>query len=177
MSELRLGLNGRALVFSDGPPYCLVCGRRPFATRSVAFSDPEFAARATEGVNTFLRFIHPMLANVNRWRLVSFEVDAPVCLRHYWRGRWGEIGAIALFILAIAGFLALGIAGKLPKGATGTGSALKALFLTLSFLGAYLLWKRSRPPRVLPCEARRETAENIIFTYPDGAPTRRFKTG
>src|SRR5437667_7057303 len=113
--ELRLGLSGRKLVFPGGAPYCLICGKRPFGTRAQAFRDADYAERRTEVANALLRRVHPLLAWVNRARLVKFKIEAPLCFRHYWKGRGLDVAVIALFVLATAGLVWLGVKGKLPS--------------------------------------------------------------
>lgn len=168
--ELRLGLEDRRLVFPNGAPYCLVCGRRPAGTRTLAFKDVDYANRQTEGANLLLQRVHPLLAWANRARLVTFKIEAPLCLRHRWRGRGLEIGVIAFFILATAALVWLGLKGRLPSGPSETGSLLKGLLIAIVLVPGYLLWKKGRKAPVLPCEVRRESPSSIVLTYPDGAP-------
>ena len=86
-AELRLGLSGRALVFGDGAPYCLVCGARPFGRRSIPCRDADYARRKSQNLNSILEWLNPALAYFNWRRKVSFAIDAPLCVRHFWRAR------------------------------------------------------------------------------------------
>jgi hypothetical protein len=163
--ELRLGLSGRSLIFPDGAAFCLVCGRRPFGTRAQAFRDADYAERRTEVANLLLKRVHPLLAWVNRARLVTFKIDAPLCFRHYWKGRGFDVAVIVVFVLATAGLLALGLKGKLPSGPSEVGSLLKGLLIALVLIPGFLFWRRGRRPPILPCDARRESPERVVLTY------------
>lgn len=169
MGELRLRLQGRAPVF-DGPRYCLACGARPFGTRTVKFRDVAYAQQRTELANQILRRVHPVLAWVNRARLTSFKLDAPVCLRHYWKGRGAEIVAILLFLAAATALVWLGLKGKLPDHPNEVGSILKGLLIAVVAAPGYLLWKRGRGGPVLPCDGRREAPDRILLVYPGEPP-------
>lgn len=172
-SELRLGLSGRSLTFPNGAPYCLVCGRRPFGTRTLGFKDTEYAGRKTEAANLLLQRVHPLLAWANRARLVSFKLDVPLCFRHTWRGRGLEIGVIGTFLLATAAVVWLGVLGKLPRGATEVGSILKALLLSIVLVPGVILWNKGRRRPVLPCDVRRESETEVVLTYPGEPPLPR----
>lgn len=169
MGDLRLQLRDRAPVF-DGPPFCLACGRRPFGTRTVKFRDVAWAQQKTELANQLLQRVHPLLAWANRARLTSFKLDAPVCFRHYWKGRGAEIVAILLFLGAAAGLLWLGWKGRLPDHPNELGSLLKGLLIAVFAAPGYLLWKRGRGGPVLPCEGRREAPDRVLLVYPGEPP-------
>src|SRR5260221_301532 len=126
MGDLRLGLSGRALVFADGRPFCLVCGARPFARRSIPCKDADYALKKSQTLNSILEWMNPALAYLNWRRKVSFSIDAPMCLRHFWRGLWGEFLVIGLLIAAVIGIFTLWWKDKLPAGPSGTGALLKA---------------------------------------------------
>ncbi|HXX93139.1 MAG TPA: hypothetical protein VEN81_05865 [Planctomycetota bacterium] len=171
--ELKLRLSGRTLAFPGGAPWCLVCGRRPFGLRTAAFKDPDYASRRTEGANLVLQRIHPLLAWANRARLVTFKVEAPVCFRHYWRGRGAEVAGLGLFALALGGFLWLGLKGRLPDHPGEMGSLLKGFLVVIVTVPGFLLWRWRRKSPLLPCDARRETPEELILVYPGRAPRPR----
>ena len=171
--DLRLGLSERTLIFPGGAPYCLVCGRRPFGTRTLSFKDAEYAGKQTEVANVLLQKVHPLLAWANRARLVSFKVDVPLCFRHVWRGRGLEIAVLGTFLLAVAAVIGLGVSGKLPRGATETGSLLKGLLIAIVVVPGYFLFTRGRRKPVLPCEVRRESRESVLLSYPGEAPQAR----
>ncbi len=168
--ELRLGLSGRSLVFPGGAPFCLVCGRRPFGTRTLGFKDTEYAERRTEVANVFLKRVHPLLAWANRARLATCKVDAPLCFRHFWRGRGLEIGVPALFVAAAAAIVILGLKGKLPSSELA-GSLLKGLLIAVVLVPGLVLWFRGRRKPVVPCEARREGPDRVVLLY-EGDPPR-----
>jgi hypothetical protein len=170
-NELRLGLSGRALVFPGGTAWCLVCGRSPFGLRSVAFKDPDYAARRTETANLLLQRVHPLLAWANRARLVTFKVDAPVCLRHYWRGRGAEIAGLLIFLAILVAFVWLGLKGMLPESPDGKGSLMKGFLVVVVAVPGFILWKWGRKARLLDCEARREAPDQVVLVY-EGAPPR-----
>jgi hypothetical protein len=167
--ELRLGCRGRALLFPEGRPFCLVCGRRPLGTRTLAFKDVEYADRKTQVANLLLRRVHPLLAWFNRSRHVTFRIDAPLCLRHYWRGRILDVAVIALFLAAAAAVIGLGLAGKLPRGPSDVGSLLKGALIAIVLVPGVLVWTRARKGPVLPCEVRRAGEDAIVLTYKDEA--------
>jgi hypothetical protein len=171
--ELKLGLSGRRVIFPDGRPFCLVCGATPRGLRRVSFKDPEFAERATEGVNLLLQHVHPALAWANKTRLVRFDFEAPLCFRHLWKGRLGEILVIGLFLVCLALFVVLWLKGRLPNQANLTGSYLKTILVSIPVLGAWLLWKRSVRKPLLPCQAKRLSKEMIVLSYPESAPRAR----
>ena len=168
--ELELGLSGRTLVFGDREPFCLVCGRRPYGTRTVGFKDVQYAERETQAVNVFLRFIHPLLAYLNRARHVSFEVEAPLCFRHFWRGREGELAVTGLLVAGGTVLAVLAWQGRLPAGSSGTGSFIKGALVGLLVLGAWLAWRRGKGRAILPCQARRESRDRVVLTYDGDAP-------
>src|ERR1043166_1421597 len=161
--ELRLGLSGRTLIFPDGDPFCLACGRRPFGVRLQAYKDPEFAERRTEGANFLLRRIHPLLAWANRARLVTFKIEAPVCFRHYWKGRGLDVAAVALLLAAMGALVWLGIKGKLPRAPGEIGSILKGLLIAIVLVPGFFLWRKGRGAIILPCQARREAPARLLF--------------
>jgi hypothetical protein len=171
--ELRLGLSGRTPVFDDGPPFCLACGRRPVGTRLVAFKDVEYANRATEGVNTLLGWVHPALAWANRERLVSFKIDAPVCLRHQLAGRWIDLGVAAFAAAALVTLVVLTLRGILPRRPGELGGFLKAGLVILPIAGAWAAVRFRSKRGVLPCTGRRESRERIVLEYEGEAPSRR----
>ena len=172
-NELRLGLSGRALVFPGGAPWCLVCGRRPFGLRAVAFKDPDYAEKRTQTANLLLQRLHPILAWANRARLVSFKIDAPFCFRHYWRGRWAEIVGVLFFAAILGGFLWLGLKWKLPEGPNEMGSMMKGFLVVSVAVPGFIFWKWGRKRRLLACEARRETPDQVVLVYESAAPRPR----
>jgi hypothetical protein len=172
-NELRLGLAGRTLAFPGGAPWCLVCGRRPFATRTAAFKDPEYASRRTETANLLLQRVHPVLAWANRARLVTFKIEAPVCFRHYWRGRGAEVAGLALFAAVLVGFLWLGVKGRLPDHPNELGALLKGFLVAVVAVPGFLLWRWGRKSPLLPCEARREAPDRLLLLYEGPAPRPR----
>ena len=169
-NELRLGLSGRALVFPGGTAWCLICGRRPFSLRTAAFKDPDYAARRTETANLLLQRVHPLLAWVNKARLVSFKIDAPVCFRHYWRGRGPEVTGIALLVAVLTGLVWLGMKGRLPAEPNHLGSIMKGLLVAVVAIPGFLAWRWGRTSPLLPCEARREGPDQILLIYGGKAP-------
>jgi hypothetical protein len=168
--ELRLGLDGRRVVFPDGRRFCLACGGRPRATRTVSFTDAEFAARQTAGANTLLNLVHPALGWANRERMVSFKIDAPVCLVHFLAGRVLDLSLIAFFLAALAGLFILTAAGVLPRKEGEVGAALKAGLVALPILSAYFAHRFRSKRAALPCAGRRESKDRIVLTYEGGAP-------
>ncbi len=171
--ELRLGLAGRALVFADGRPFCLVCGRRPFARRTLPFRDAEYALRKSRSLNSLLEWVHPLLAFLNWRRRVGFSVDAPLCFRHFWRGLLGEFAVIGVFVAAVAALIVLWAKGKLPSGPSETGAWLKAGLIAILLVGGWLLSRLGQAPPVLPCEIKRLTDDKVALLYPNGVPTPR----
>jgi len=168
--ELRLELSGRAVVFPDGRPFCLACGRRPFSTRMVAFKDPDYADRRTEGANTILGWVHPALAWANRERLVSFKIDAPVCWIHFLRGRELDLAMTALFAAALGTLVLLSVQGVIPRRPGDLGAALKAGLVAFPILGAWFAVRFRSKRALLPCEGRRESKDRVVLTYPAGVP-------
>lgn len=173
--ELRLGLSGRKVVFPEGAPFCLVCGKRPFGLRTQAFRDAEFAERRTEVANTLLRRVHPLLAWANRARLVTFKIEAPVCFRHYWKGRMLDVAVLVLFVAALSALVWLGSKGRLPSAPGEMGSLLKGALVALVLVPGFLLWRKGRGQTILPCEARREASDRVVLLYPDSAPRNMIK--
>jgi hypothetical protein len=171
-AELRLGLSGRALVFGDGGPFCLVCGKRPFARRSIPCQDPDYARRKSQNLNSILEWMNPALAYFNWRRKVSFSIDAPLCFRHFWRGLVGEFVVIGVFAAAVAGLFVLWLKDRLPSGPSATGAWLKAGLIGILLGGGWLLSRLGKPRALLPCEVKRESDQRILLIYPAGAPTR-----
>jgi hypothetical protein len=172
-AELRLGLSGRALVFGDGAPFCLVCGSRPFARRSIACKDADYALRKSQNLNSLLEWVNPALAYFNWRRKVSFSIDAPMCIRHFWRGLLGEflvIGALAAALVALA---VLWWKGKLPAGPSGAGALMKAGLVGIVLGGGWLISRLGKPRALLPCDVKREADNRVLLIYPDGIPSRR----
>ena len=167
-TEVRLGIAGRTLVFPDGKPFCLGCGRRPVALRAASFRDVDYADRRAEGLNLVLNRIHPLLGWANRTRYVSVKVDVPVCWRHVLKGRALDLAAVALAVAAIGTLLYLGLTGVLPRRPGEMGQVLKAGLLASVVFGGWFTWRyRSKAP-LLPCSVRRESPDRLVFDYPDG---------
>lgn len=171
--ELRLGLAGRALVFRDGPPFCLVCGARPFARRSIPCSDGDYAMRKSQNLNSILEWVNPALAYMNWRRKASFAIDAPVCFRHFWRGLLGEFLVIGALIAAMATLIVFWAKGRLPSGPSNTGAWLKAGLIGIVAVGGWLLSRLGRPQPLLPCAVKREADDRVLLLYPADIPTRR----
>lgn len=163
---IALGLSGDQLIFPDGRPFCLVCGRRPLGTRVVRFRDPDFADRETRPLNTLLQFVHPLLGQLNTARLVSFEFGAPLCWRHLGRGLAPDIAALAAFVLVVAGLVLLALKGA-DRG------YLKLGLVAAVILAGFFFVRRGRRRPKLPCVALRETRERVILVYAGGAPRPR----
>ena len=172
-AELRLGLAGRALIFGDGAPFCLVCGRRPFASRTLPCRDSDYARRKSQNLNSILEWMNPALAYFNWRRKVSFSIDAPLCLRHYWRGLAGEFAVIGVFVAALAGLFFLWRTDRLPTGPSNAGAWLKAGLVGILLGGGWLLSRLGRPRPVLPCEVKRESDDRVVLVYPDAVPPRQ----
>lgn len=172
-AELRLGLSGRALVFSDGPPFCLVCGAKPFGRRSLACRDADYARRKSQNLNSILEWFNPALAYFNWRRKVSFSIDAPLCIRHFWRGLVGEFLVIGVLIAAVAAILVLGLQGRLPSGPSNLGAWLKAGLVGIVLGGGWLISRIGKPRPVIPCEVKRESDDRVVLVYPGAAPCRR----
>jgi hypothetical protein len=172
-AELRLGLSGRALVFGDGEPYCLVCGRRPFARRTLPCRDSDYARRKSQNLNSLLEWLNPALAYFNWRRKSAFSIDAPLCFRHFWRGLFGEAVVIGLFAVAVVALFVLWWQGRLPSGPSLTGAWLKAALVGILLAGGWLLSRLGKPRPVLPCDVRRETDDRVLLLYPGDLPTRR----
>lgn len=172
-AELRLGLSGRALVFSDGAPFCLVCGARPFGRRSIPCRDADYARRKSQNLNSILEWMNPALAYLNWRRKVSFSIDAPLCLRHFWRGLAGEFLVIGTLLAAMAAILVLWAKGKLPTGSSETGAWLKGGLIAIVLGGGWLMSRFGKPRPVLPCEVKRESDDRVVLVYPSTPPLRR----
>ena len=172
-SELRLGFSDGDLVFSDGGPFCLVCGRRPFRSRIVSFKDNEYAERQAGAVSTVLETIHPMLGGLNKLRMASFSFAAPLCLLHYWRGRFLELTATVLYVLTAISVVVLYFLDLLPVWFSAGERALKGVAVGFVVLGAILFLRRSGTREILPCEVRRGSKTDLILIYNREAPRRR----
>ena len=171
--ELKLGLSGRALVFRDGPPFCLVCGARPFGRRSLACSDADYARRKSQNLNSILEWLNPALAYFNWRRKMSFSIDAPLCFRHFWRGLAGEFLVIGALVAAFAGLIVLWAKGWLPTGPSEAGALMKAGLVGIVLGGGWLISRVGKPRPLLPCAVKRESDERVVLVYPDGAPARK----
>ena len=171
-AELRLGLSGRALVFGDGAPYCLVCGARPFGRRSIPCKDADYARRKSQNLNSILEWLNPALAYFNWRRKVTFSIDAPLCIRHFWRGLAGEFLVIGALLAAFAALFVLWAKDKLPSGPTGTGAWLKAGLVGIVLGGGWLISRLGKPRPVLPCDVKRESDDRVVLIYPSDAPKR-----
>ncbi|MBI3855033.1 MAG: hypothetical protein HY293_05015 [Planctomycetes bacterium] len=170
--ELRLGLSGRSLVFGDGAPFCLVCGARPFARRSIPCSDADYARRKSQNLNSILEWLNPVLAYLNWRRKMSFSIDAPLCLRHFWRGLAGEFLVLGALAAAIAGIFVLWAKDKLPSGPSGMGAWLKAGLIGIVLGGGWLISRLGKPRPILPCDVKRETDDRVLLVYPEAVPKR-----
>lgn len=170
--ELRLGLSGRALVFRDGAPFCLVCGAKPFGRRSIPCRDADYARRKSQNLNSILEWFNPALAYFNWRRKMSFAIDAPLCIRHFWRGLTGDFLVIGALAAAVAGLVVLWAMGKLPSGPSHAGAWMKAGLVAIVLVGGGLVSRLGRPRALLPCEVKRESDERVLLIYPGGAPTR-----
>src|SRR5882672_25801 len=169
-AELRLGLSGRALDFSGAGPYCLVCGAKPFAHRTIPCRDTDYALRKTRDLNSLLEWVNPALAYFNWRRKAAFSIDAPLCFRHFWRGLLGEFLVIGVFVAALVAVVVFWFKGRLSSGPSETGFFLKAGLIGIFLVGSWLLSRRPGGP-VLPCEIRRESDTRVVLRYPDGLPT------
>ena len=174
-ADLLLGLSGRTLAFAEGRPYCLVCGARPFARRALPFKDSDYAMRKSRDLNSLLEWVNPVLAYLNWRRKVGFVIDAPLCLRHFWRGLLGEFLVIGAFLAAVAAIAALWWKGRLPSGPSETGFLLKGGLIAIFLVGGWLLSRRGPGRPVLPCQVKRESETRVVLTYPDGVPTPHTK--
>ena len=171
-AELRLGLSGRALVFGDGPPFCLVCGARPFGRRSLPCRDADYARRKSQNLNSILEWFNPALAYFNWRRKMSFSIDAPLCFRHFWRGLAGEFVVLGLLAAAIVTLFVLWARGTLPSGSSTLGAWLKAGLVAIVLGGSWLVSRVGRPRPLLPCEVKRESDDRVVLVYPGEAPRR-----
>lgn len=172
-AELRLGLSGRALVFPEGRPFCLVCGAPPFARRTVPCRDGDYALRTSRDLNSLLEWINPALAYFNWRRKAAFSIDAPLCFRHFWRGLLGEFVVIGAFVIALVALVIAWAKGKLPSGPSETGALLKGGLIAIFLVGGWLLSRFGPRAPVLPCAVKRETETRIVLVYPDGFPAPR----
>jgi len=172
-AELRLGLSGRALVFGDGAPFCLVCGARPFGRRAIPCRDADYARRKSQNLNSILEWLNPALAYFNWRRKVSFSIDAPLCVRHFWRGLAGEFLVIGALAAAIAGLFVLWAKGKLPSGPSEMGAWLKGGLVAIVLVGGWLISRLGKPRPLLPCEVKRESDDRVVLIYPASPPVRR----
>ena len=171
--ELRLGLTGRALAFPDGRPFCLVCGRKPFACRTLPFRDAEYAIRKSQNLNSLLEWFHPVLAFLNFRRKLGFSIEAPLCFRHYWRGLIGEFLVIGIFLAAMATVLILYWKGAISSGPSETGAMLKGGLIGILILGGWVLARLGKGKPVLNCDVKRESDTRVLLVYPDGVPAPR----
>ena len=172
-AELRLGLSGRALVFGDGAPFCLVCGGRPFGRRSIPCRDADYARRKSQNLNSILEWLNPALAYFNWRRKVSFAIDAPLCVRHFWRGLAGDFLVIGALLAAVSALFILWVKGKLPAGPSGMGAWLKGGLVGIVLGGGWLISRVGKPRPVLPCEVKRESDDRVVLIYPADVPIRR----
>ncbi len=172
-AELRLGLSGRALAFADGRPFCLVCGARPFARRTLPCRDGDYAMRKSRDLHSILEWINPALAYFNWRRKAAFSIDAPLCFRHFWRGLLGEFLVIGAFVAALGALAYFWAKGKLPSGPSETGALLKGGLIAIFLVGGWLLSRRAPPAPVLPCQVKRESETRVVLVYPDGIPMPR----
>lgn len=169
-TDLRLGLSGRDLSFPDSRPFCLVCGGRPFARRTLPFKDADYAMRKSRDLNSILEWINPALAYFNWRRKAAFAIDAPLCFRHFWRGLLGEFLIIGAFIAALAAIVVLWFKDKLPAGPSGTGALLKGGLIAIFLVGGWLLSRRGPGRPVLPCDVKRESDTQVLLVYRNGVP-------
>lgn len=170
-ADLRLGLSGTALDFGATKPYCLVCGAKPFARRTLPFRDPDYAMRKSRDLNSLLEWLNPALAYFNWRRKVGFSIQAPLCFRHFWRGLLGEFLVIGAFLAALAALVVLWVRGKLPAGPSEAGGLLKFGLIAILLVGGWLLSRRGPGRPVLPCDVKRESDHRVLLVYPNGAPT------
>lgn len=171
--ELKLGFSGGNLVFPDGRPFCLVCGRRPFKSRPVSAKDQDYAERQAGTVNAVLETLHPVLGGLNRLRVAAFSFEAPLCILHYWKGRYTQLATTVLFVLGLSAVAVLYFFDLLPAWIAKDGRALKGIALGIVVLGAFLFLRRSKVPDLLPCEIRRESKQTLILSYEREAPRPR----
>ena len=169
--DLRLGLSGRELKFDAVPPYCLVCGARPFANRTLPFKDPDYAMKKSQNLNSILEWMNPALAYFNWRRKVAFEIDAPLCFRHFWRGLVGEFLVIGVFLAALAAVIVFWWKGKLPTGPNDWGALMKGGLIAIFLVGGWLISRRGPGKPVLPCDVKRDGDVRVILRYPEGPPT------
>ena len=160
-------------MFPDGGAFCLVCGRRPFRGRVISVIDNEYAERQAGTANAVLQTIHPILGGLNKLRMATFSFDAPLCLLHYWRGRYMELAAMVLYLLAAIGVVMMCFLDLLPAWISEGGRALKGVAIGFVILGAFLFLRRLGKREILPCKVRRESKERIILVYEREAPRRR----
>lgn len=170
--ELRLGLEERTLRFPDGRPFCLACGRRPTGTRLASFRDVAYAEKAGAGVNTLLGWVHPGLAWANRERQITFKFEAPLCSRHRMSGRWPDLVLLILFIALLGLMMVLSWRGVLPRKPGEPGSLLKGALIVIPLAGSYVFHRFRSKRALLPCSARRESADLVVLVYENGIPRR-----
>ena len=162
MRELRLGLDGRRLVFPDGKAVCLACGAEPVGTRRVWFEEVRGA-----GVDRSSNLLAGVQAIAGR---ITF--DAPLCRAHRSRARWLSLGT-GLCALAFIGMIVLGVtlvgptSGRKPKGFLKEWGPI--LLGLIPAIPGYFLW-RKKDRGGLDCDVRRE-GDNLVLAYPDGNGT------
>lgn len=166
MRELRVGLEGKRLVFPDGKAACLACGGEPAGVRRVWFEE---VAGALPGTGDLARFNN--LAAGARAIAERITFDAPLCRAHRAKARWLSVGC-ALCALAVVGMIALGIwlVGS-PSGRRKETFLQKWGPILLGLLPAipgYFLWQR-KDRGGLTCEVRREGASGLVLCWPDSA--------
>lgn len=169
--ELRLGLTGRELTFEGGRAWCLVCGAKPFARRTLPFKDPDYALKKSQNLNSLLEWVNPALAYFNWRRKVGFSMDVPLCFRHFWRGLVGEALVLGVFVAAMAGLAVLWWKGKLPTGPSELGGLMKAGLIGIFLVGGWLISRRGPGKPVLPCDVKRDGDTRVRLIYPGGVPT------
>jgi hypothetical protein len=171
--ELRLGLEGRTILFPDGRPFCLACGRPPTGTRLVAFRDAAYAERASAGADSILGWVHPLLAWANRRRQVMLKFEAPLCFCHRMTGRWSDLVLLTLFLALLGLILVLGWGGLLPGEPGKRGGLLKVALIAVPLAGGAVFHRFRSKRALLPCSAHRESADLVVLVYEDGAPKPR----
>ncbi|HYE98595.1 MAG TPA: hypothetical protein VEJ18_06765 [Planctomycetota bacterium] len=159
MRELRLGLDGKALVFPDGRPICLACGAEPTGTRRVWFETMDAGADLSRP-GSLERGVAALRHRV--------AFDATLCGRHLRRARGLSLKAaglgllsVALLVGAIVGFKAAGWDLSKEKSLLGYLPFVPAL---VPAVFAYFAWQ-AKDRGGLDCEARRD-GEDLVLTYP-----------
>ena len=166
--ELRLGLQGHALLFPDGKPFCLVCGAEPRGTRRVWFEDVVQGGKGIERLGTRVG----SLATGVRALAGRIAFDAPHCRAHRARAILTGAAAAGLFLLALA-VLATGailLRGGSARRGSGAGIAewiVMGLALLPGSAGAFLWIRKDRGG--LACGVRREDDE-LVLTYEGRVP-------